>query len=209
MYRWSSRCVNLTAHLKNHRRTQRFLDSKGSIRSYDFFIASQSFRYSTVTKPSYRQVSTLASHCRYVSSKVQPMVQSQHGTSDHTYIALGSNVGDRVHHIEEACAAMRRRGIQITRTSHLYETEPMYYEDQERFLNGVCEARTTLEPLQLLDTLKEVEAALGRRKTIEKGPRTIDLDILLYKNMEYRDERLTIPHLGIPERPFVLKPLCE
>ena len=137
------------------------------------------------------------------------MGQSQVSASDHVYIALGSNVGGRVHYIEEACAEMRRRGIHITRTSHLYETEPMYYESQDPFLNGVCEAKTTLAPLQLLDTLKQIETALGRKKTIEKGPRTIDLDILLYKDMEYHDRRLTIPHKGISERPFVLKPLCE
>ena len=62
-------------------------------------------------------------------------------TVEHVYIALGSNVGDRVRNIELAVAEMRRRGINILRTSNLYETEPMYHEDQERFLNGVCEVR--------------------------------------------------------------------
>ncbi|KAI7181243.1 folic acid synthesis protein [Hortaea werneckii] len=97
--------------------------------------------------------------------------------------------------------------MRVLRTSALYETEPMYVEDQERFLNGVCEIRTELPPLRLLDRLQALEKGLGRVKTIDKGPRSIDLDILLYKGQEYHDARLTIPHALMTEREFVMRPL--
>ncbi|KAK0627493.1 Dihydropteroate synthase-like protein [Immersiella caudata] len=125
------------------------------------------------------------------------------------YIALGSNMGDRIAWIEKACNEMDARGIKVKRTSSLWETEPMYVLDQDRFVNGACEVETTLEPLALLDALQEVENALGRKKVIDKGPRNIDLDILLYENLKIDHERLKVPHIGIPEREFVLRPLAE
>ncbi|EGX92659.1 folic acid synthesis protein [Cordyceps militaris CM01] len=125
------------------------------------------------------------------------------------YIALGGNLGDRVAEIERACNEMDKRGINVTRTSSLWETEPMYVKDQDRFLNGVCEVETELEPMALLDELQSIERDLGRRKLIDKGPRNIDLDILLYGNERISNERLTVPHIGIPEREFVLRPLSE
>ncbi|KAK4182212.1 Dihydropteroate synthase-like protein [Podospora australis] len=125
------------------------------------------------------------------------------------YIALGSNLGDRIGWIEKACAEMDARGIKVKRTSSLWETEPMYVLDQDRFVNGACEVETTLEPLALLDALQDIENSLGRKKMIDKGPRNIDLDILLYDDLQFSHERLTIPHIGIPEREFVLKPLAE
>ncbi|KAG7287074.1 hypothetical protein NEMBOFW57_006577 [Staphylotrichum longicolle] len=128
------------------------------------------------------------------------------------YIALGSNMGDRIGWIEKACNEMDARGIRVKRTSSLWETEPMYVLDQDRFVNGACEVRqveTTLEPLELLDALQDIEKSLGRKKLIDKGPRNIDLDILLYDNIQFNHERLTIPHIGIPEREFVLRPLAE
>ncbi|KAL2754431.1 hypothetical protein ACRALDRAFT_1063272 [Sodiomyces alcalophilus JCM 7366] len=125
------------------------------------------------------------------------------------YVALGSNLGDRIAWIEQACREMDRRGIHVRRTSSLWETEPMYVLDQDRFLNGVCEAETNLEPLALLDELQDIERTLGRRKLIDKGPRNIDLDILLYEDEKIDHERLKVPHIGIPEREFVLRPLAE
>ncbi|OAA68888.1 folic acid synthesis protein [Cordyceps fumosorosea ARSEF 2679] len=125
------------------------------------------------------------------------------------YIALGGNLGDRVAEIERACKEMDKRGIKVTRTSSLWETEPMYVTDQDRFLNGVCEVETELEPMALLDELQSIERDLGRRKLIDKGPRNIDLDILLYGDERISNERLTVPHIGIPEREFVLRPLSE
>ncbi|KAI1640019.1 Dihydropteroate synthase-like protein [Biscogniauxia mediterranea] len=125
------------------------------------------------------------------------------------YIALGSNLGDRVAMIEQACREMDARGIKVKRTSSLWETEPMYVLDQDRFVNGACEVETDLEPLPLLDQLQDIEKSMGRRKLIDKGPRNIDLDILLYENEKIDHERLKIPHIGIPEREFVLRPLAE
>ncbi|GKT45643.1 folic acid synthesis protein fol1 [Colletotrichum spaethianum] len=133
------------------------------------------------------------------------------------YIALGSNLGDRVAWIEQACAEMDRRGIKVKRTSSLWETEPMYVLEQDRFVNGVCESwtdramqvETELEPLALLDELQDIERTMGRQKVINKGPRNIDLDILLYDDEKVEHPRLTVPHIGIPEREFVLRPLAE
>ncbi|KAI1079224.1 Dihydropteroate synthase [Whalleya microplaca] len=125
------------------------------------------------------------------------------------YIALGSNLGDRVAMIEEACREMDSRGIKVKRTSSLWETEPMYVVDQDRFVNGACEVETDLEPLPLLDQLQDIEKSMGRQKFIDKGPRNIDLDILLYGDEKVDHERLKIPHIGIVEREFVLRPLAE
>ncbi|GJC96880.1 dihydropteroate synthase [Colletotrichum higginsianum] len=125
------------------------------------------------------------------------------------YIALGSNLGNRVAWIERACAEMDRRNIKVKRTSSLWETEPMYVLEQDRFVNGVCEVETELEPLALLDELQDIERTMGRQKVINKGPRNIDLDILLYGDEKVEHPRLTVPHIGIPEREFVLRPLAE
>ncbi|KAI1656695.1 Dihydropteroate synthase [Daldinia decipiens] len=125
------------------------------------------------------------------------------------YVALGSNVGDRISMIEQACKEMDSRDIQVKRTSSLWETEPMYVLDQDRFVNGACEVETDLKPLSLLDQLQDIEKSMGRRKLIDKGPRNIDLDILLYEDEIVDHERLKIPHIGIQEREFVLRPLAE
>uniref|UniRef100_A0A0B7JHY6 Folic acid synthesis protein FOL1 n=2 Tax=Bionectria ochroleuca TaxID=29856 RepID=A0A0B7JHY6_BIOOC len=125
------------------------------------------------------------------------------------YIALGSNLGDRVAEIERACRMMDERGIKVKRTSSLWETEPMYVKDQNLFMNGACEVETELEPLALLDALQAIEREMGRVKVIDKGPRNIDLDILLYGDEKVHNERLSVPHIGIPEREFVLRPLAE
>ncbi|KAI1324178.1 Dihydropteroate synthase-like protein [Xylariaceae sp. FL0255] len=129
------------------------------------------------------------------------------------YIALGSNLGDRVAMIEQACREMNARGIRVKKTSSLWETEPMYVLNQDRFLNGACEVETELEPLDLLDALQNIEKSMGRQKIIDKGPRNIDLDILLYGEGRHAQTvshgRLQIPHPLITEREFVLRPLAE
>ncbi|CAG8890976.1 unnamed protein product [Penicillium egyptiacum] len=125
------------------------------------------------------------------------------------FIALGSNVGDRVEMIEQACLEMDRVGIKVKRTSSLFETTPMYVLDQDTFINGVCEVETTLAPLDLLDTIQSIEIAMGRKKLIDKGPRSIDLDILLYDQEIVSHERLNIPHNLMLERDFVLRPLSQ
>ncbi|CZT17745.1 related to dihydropteroate synthase/7,-6-hydroxymethylpterin-pyrophosphokinase/Dihydroneopterin aldolase [Ramularia collo-cygni] len=126
------------------------------------------------------------------------------------FIALGSNVGDRIEALEIACRTLDQdEEIHVVETSPLYETEPMYVEDQDCFLNGVCEIVTNLGPLELLDRLQAIENGLGRHKTIDKGPRNIDLDILTYGQRTVSTERLTVPHALMLEREFVLRPLCD
>ncbi|KAI9799488.1 MAG: trifunctional dihydropteroate synthetase [Piccolia ochrophora] len=132
------------------------------------------------------------------------------GNAGHrAFIALGSNLGNRVAMIEEACRHMTTKGIRVLRTSSLWETAPMYVTNQNSFVNGACEVETSLPPIELLDQLQAIEIAMGRKKTIEKGPRNIDLDILFYDNDIVDHPRLNIPHKSILERQFVLRPLCE
>ncbi|KAI9924972.1 hypothetical protein ASPWEDRAFT_118592 [Aspergillus wentii DTO 134E9] len=130
-------------------------------------------------------------------------------SSHRAFIALGSNVGDRIEMIESALLEMERANIKVKRTSSLFETEPMYVLDQDPFINGVCEVETSLAPIELLNTLQSIEIELGRKKLIEKGPRSIDLDILLYDQEVFSHERLNIPHNLMLERDFVLRPLCQ
>ncbi|RAK71093.1 folic acid synthesis protein [Aspergillus fijiensis CBS 313.89] len=125
------------------------------------------------------------------------------------FIAFGSNVGDRIEMIEAACREMERASIRVKRTSSLFETAPMYVLDQDPFINGVCEVETSLSPMDLLDTLQSIEIGLGRKKLIDKGPRSIDLDILLYDQQIFSHERLSIPHQLMLERDFVLRPLSQ
>ncbi|KZZ89291.1 7,8-Dihydro-6-hydroxymethylpterin-pyrophosphokinase, HPPK [Ascosphaera apis ARSEF 7405] len=125
------------------------------------------------------------------------------------YIALGSNMGDRLSMLEQSLDEMEARNIHVLRTSSLYETAPMYVTDQDVFLNGICEVETTLSPIELLDALQSIENEMGRVKLIDKGPRVIDLDIVLYDDIVYSDKRLDIPHKLMLEREFVLRPLCQ
>ncbi|KAN0064554.1 trifunctional dihydropteroate synthetase [Thecaphora frezii] len=128
-------------------------------------------------------------------------------------IALGSNVGDRAHNLERAVQALSEaEGCVLVDTSFLYETAPMYVTDQPRFLNGACRIATTLSPHKLLELTQSIETKLGRDKTDvpDKGPRSVDLDILLYDALELDDgPKLVIPHPGIKEREFVLEPLKD
>ena len=127
----------------------------------------------------------------------------------HAAVAFGSNLGNRIGYIEAALIEMGQAGINVLKTSPIYETKPMYYEDQDTFLNGVCYVQTDLEPLPLLDTLQSIELRLKRNKEIEKGPRTIDLDVVLYNDAIVQHERLQIPHKLLHEREFVLRPLDD
>lgn len=129
------------------------------------------------------------------------------------YIAVGSNVGSPVENIIKAIEQLNQvTDTKVVQTSSLYESEPMYHLDQDKFINGVFEITTKLTPQSLLKILKEIEYnVLGRVKLIENGPRSIDLDILLYDDLVLNDTQvnLTIPHISMLERTFVLQPLCE
>ncbi|KAH6798688.1 Dihydropterin pyrophosphokinase / Dihydropteroate synthase [Perilla frutescens var. frutescens] len=124
-------------------------------------------------------------------------------------IALGSNVGDRVHNFDDALERMKKSGIEITRHGCLYETEPAYVTDQPRFLNSAIRGVTKLDPHKLLEKLKEIERDMGRTAGIRYGPRPIDLDILFYGSRMVNTDTLTIPHERIWERPFVMAPLID
>ncbi|MGA2595089.1 MAG: 2-amino-4-hydroxy-6-hydroxymethyldihydropteridine diphosphokinase [Bryobacteraceae bacterium] len=125
------------------------------------------------------------------------------------YLGLGSNVGDRQAMLRDALAALESPRLHILRVSPVYETEPMYVQGQHWFLNMAAEAETDLFPLQLLHRTSRVEARLGRRRLTPKGPRTIDIDILLFGNSVMRTPSLEIPHPRFRERRFVLAPLAD
>ena len=126
-----------------------------------------------------------------------------------TYIALGSNLGDREALLNEAIARLLKEGVETVRRSGIIETAPAYVLDQPRFLNMVIEARTEHFAFELLNRTQRVERAMGRQKTIDKGPRNIDIDILYFGSLILKTPHLTIPHPLIHERPFVLIPLAE
>ena len=125
------------------------------------------------------------------------------------YLSLGSNVGDRRRHLDDALDLLRAAGVTIVRVSRVYETEPQDVRAQPWFLNLVAEAETRLFPLQLLHAAQRVERRLGRKRIVEKGPRIIDIDVLLFGNSVVETDELQIPHRRMAQRRFVLEPLAE
>jgi 2-amino-4-hydroxy-6-hydroxymethyldihydropteridine diphosphokinase len=125
------------------------------------------------------------------------------------YIALGSNVGDRPANLADAIERIKAAGVRVVRASSIYETEPRDVRDQPWFLNQVIETQTDLLPRQLLSRLKKIEREMGRKRIVDKGPRVIDLDILLFAESVVSTPELQVPHPRIAERRFVLEPLAE
>jgi 2-amino-4-hydroxy-6-hydroxymethyldihydropteridine diphosphokinase len=126
------------------------------------------------------------------------------------FLSLGSNLGDRAATLEAALRALEASGdVRILRRSSLYETAPMGKTDQPEFHNLVVEVETTLGPEVLLDRCQDVERALGRVRKERWGPRTVDVDLLLYDRLTVTTERLIIPHPEMLRRRFVLEPLLE
>ena len=125
------------------------------------------------------------------------------------YLALGTNIGDREANLREAVRRMRESGIRITKLSDLYETEPVDYLDQPWFLNAVLEAQTDLPADQLLAALRKIESEMKSKKPFPKGPRIIDLDVLLYGDDTIDTPDLQVPHPRMLQRKFVLVPLAE
>lgn len=123
-------------------------------------------------------------------------------------LALGSNVGDRMAAIKAAAAAMAPY-VRITAASDVYETAPVYVNDQPAFLNAAVVGETGLEPLVLLRALKGLESELGRVPTFQYGPRLIDIDIVFYGDRVLKMPELIIPHPRMAEREFLLRPLSE
>ena len=124
------------------------------------------------------------------------------------FLALGSNIENRKQHIETAIVLLREKVHDIT-VAPLYETKPRYFENQYNFLNTVLSGFTDLEPQELLQFTKTVQKKVGRVERFRNGPREIDIDILFYDNVVYKDEVLEIPHPGIQERDFVLQPFSD
>lgn len=127
-----------------------------------------------------------------------------------SYIALGSNMGDREKNLKEAVkhiAALPE--TKVIKSSNIYETEPVGEPKQRPFYNAVVKIETSLDPERLLQKLQETEKAFGRVRKEKWGPRTLDLDILLYEQQIIATDKLTIPHPLMAERAFVLEPLAE
>jgi 2-amino-4-hydroxy-6-hydroxymethyldihydropteridine diphosphokinase len=125
------------------------------------------------------------------------------------YLSLGSNVGDREANLRAAIAALGDAGVRVRRVSSFYETEPVDFLEQPWFLNCAVEGETELKPLELLRGLREVEAKMGSKKLVAKGPRLIDMDILLYGEETIDTPELHVPHQRMHLRRFVLVPLAE
>ena len=127
------------------------------------------------------------------------------------YVGLGSNLGDRAGYLLLAVRGMLDAGLDVIRLSSIYETEPVEYEDQPAFLNLVAEVRGSSlpSPEQMMARLLRIEYVLGRTRDIRMGPRTIDLDLLIFKDQQIESDFLTLPHPRMALRRFVLVPLNE
>jgi 2-amino-4-hydroxy-6-hydroxymethyldihydropteridine diphosphokinase len=125
------------------------------------------------------------------------------------YLGVGSNLGGRLKNCLDAIDLLNRNSIFIKKKSSFYETRPWGVINQPNFINLVVEADTQLSPLNLLGLIKKIEKVVGRKETYRWGPRVIDLDILLFDDIIFEDERLKIPHPLMHLREFVLRPLCE
>ncbi len=124
-------------------------------------------------------------------------------------LGLGSNLGDKRRNLERARRRLERAGVEVRRSSSVYRTEPVDVPDQPWFLNQVLEVRTDRTPQELFELAKAIEAAMGRVPAGEKGPRTVDIDILLAGETIIESPALTVPHPRLAVRNFVLVPLAE
>ena len=138
--------------------------------------------------------------------------ESSDKSSSSVYLGLGSNLGDREANLREAIERIKRLGLEVVRASSIYETEPVGYTDQPRFLNQVIEVNldSQFRVSDLLHAVLKIERDMGRKRTIPNGPRVIDIDILIYGEVEIADPpQLILPHPRMHERRFVLEPLSE
>lgn len=124
-------------------------------------------------------------------------------------LGLGSNIGDKVAHLQEALQRLEAAGVPVLRVSSFWETAPWGITEQEGFVNAVCEVRYDGDPTDLLDKVLAIELDMGRIRTQKWGPRLIDIDLLEFHRQVIDTERLTLPHPFYPERDFVLGPLAE
>lgn len=131
--------------------------------------------------------------------------------SDIAYIGLGSNIEQPEAQLHKALLSIQaHEQISIQLCSHLYASAPMGPKNQPDYVNAVCKITTSLTPIELLNALQDIENQQGRKRIGEKwGPRTLDLDILLFNNLTMDNDRLTLPHYGMAQREFVLVPLFQ
>lgn len=126
------------------------------------------------------------------------------------YLSIGSNLGDKKAYLDFGITALNEdNNIKVTKISPYLETEPYGYTQQDAFLNGCLEIETLYSPHSLLTAINTIEAKADRKREIHWGPRTLDLDIIFYEDTIINDEKLTIPHIDMENRYFVLKPLCD
>ena len=128
------------------------------------------------------------------------------------YLGLGTNLGERTANLEQAIELLQTGGVSVLRRSSVYETKPQDVLDQPWFLNMVVECETKLFPMQLVNKVLRIEKTMGRNRgpsAIRRGPRLIDIDVLLYNNVVMQATRLTVPHPRMFDRRFVLEPLLE
>ena len=125
------------------------------------------------------------------------------------YLSLGSNLGDRAVNLERAISALPEAGVRVLRRSSLYETEPVEFTEQPWFLNCAVALETEKDPQELMATILGIEQEMGRRRVQKKGPRLIDIDILLFGGAVIDSPELTLPHPAMHQRRFVLEPLAE
>lgn len=137
--------------------------------------------------------------------------QKKSNYNEFIYIGIGTNLGDRLQHIKHAIGELNTLDIQVIRTSSIYETPAWGFESDDLFLNAVFECASPMKPINCLKALQFVEKKMGREKTLKGGyeSRIIDLDILLFKDQQIQLPELTIPHIYITERQFVIAPMHE
>lgn len=128
---------------------------------------------------------------------------------DFKVLSIGSNIGDRHQNLDKAKALLEERGVAVTRTSSIFESQPVGYTNQDEFLNQILLVETTQRPQELLETCLGIERHLGRIRSIKNGPRLIDIDILFYDDEMTSEDKLLIPHPRITDRRFILMPLAE
>ena len=134
-----------------------------------------------------------------------------HQTLSVALLSVGSNIGDKILNCQKGIDALSATGAcDVVHQSRFYKTEPVDFKDQAWFVNGVFQIRTDLNPWDLIEEIKRIEKAAGRKsQTVRFGPRVLDIDILLYGDQIIETETLTIPHPRMHKRRFVLKPVCD
>ncbi len=129
---------------------------------------------------------------------------------NYAYLSIGSNMGDRKKYLDMAVNELKSNdNIKVENISDFITTKPYGYTEQDLFLNGAVEIKTVLSPFKLLSFTSEIEQKANRKREIHWGPRTLDIDILLYEDFISHDKKLTVPHIDMHNREFVLKPLCQ